>query len=134
MIDPRVIALIAAISQEHKIMISSLRSDHSMNTVSGNVSNHYFGRAVDIAAIDGVSCTRHHVDGPCGTHGPRAGARCRPARCPTELIFCFDADGPGPGLRRRRPLRPHPRRASTTELICPHEPLRSEVVDAGPRP
>ena len=50
-------ALIAAISQKHSILISALRSDHSMYTSSGNVSNHYFGRAMDIAAVDGVPCT-----------------------------------------------------------------------------
>ena len=100
--------LIAAISQDHPITISSLRSDHSMNTTSGNVSNHYFGRAVDIAAIDGVSCTVVTTDGPCGRMA-RALALLPPGQRPTELIFCFDPDGPGPGLRGRGPLRPHPR-------------------------
>ena len=57
LIDSRVMMLIAAISQNHQITISSLRSDHSMYTTSGNVSNHFYGRAVDIAAIDGVPCT-----------------------------------------------------------------------------
>ena len=32
------------------ITISALRSDHSEYTTEGNVSNHYFGRAMDIAA------------------------------------------------------------------------------------
>jgi hypothetical protein len=94
-IDPRVIALIAAISQDHKIRISSLRSDHSMNTSSGNVSNHYFGRAVDIAAIDGVPCTVTTPESPCGTMA-QALAQLPPGQMPTELIFCFDPDGPGP--------------------------------------
>jgi hypothetical protein len=94
-IDPRVMALIAAISQEHKILISALRSDHGMMTSSGNVSNHYFGRAVDIAAIDGVSCTVTDVDGSCGRLA-RALATLPPGQRPTELIYCFDPDGPGP--------------------------------------
>jgi membrane-bound lytic murein transglycosylase B len=92
MIDGRVLALIAAISQEHTITISSLRSDHSMNTAAGGVSNHYFGRAVDIAAIDGVSCTNVTVDGPCGTIA-RSLAALPDGLKPTELIFCFDPDG-----------------------------------------
>ena len=96
-IDPRVLTLIAAISQEHTIRISSLRSDHSMNTTSGNVSNHYFGRAVDIAAIDGVPCTVTTVEGPCGTM-VRALTQLPVELRPTELIFCFDADGPGPAF------------------------------------
>lgn len=98
-IDPRVLTLIAAISQEHTLRISSLRSDHSMNTVSGNVSNHYFGRAVDIASIDGVPCTVTAVDSPCGTM-VRSLAGLPDGLKPTELIFCFDADGPGPAFAR----------------------------------
>jgi hypothetical protein len=96
-IDPRVVTLIAAISQEHQIRISSLRSDHSMNTASGNVSNHFFGRAVDIAAIDGVPCTVTDPSSPCGVM-VQALAKLPPAYHPTELIFCFDADGPGPAF------------------------------------
>jgi soluble lytic murein transglycosylase-like protein len=96
-VDPRVVTLIAAISQQHTIRISSLRSDHSMRTTNGSVSNHYFGRAVDIAAIDGVPCTVTSVDSPCGTL-VRALATIEPAFRPSELIFCFDADGPGPAF------------------------------------
>jgi Transglycosylase SLT domain len=94
-IDPRILVLIAAISQDHTVRISSLRSDHDMHTSGGNVSNHYYGRAVDIAAIDGVPCTVTEVDGPCGTM-TRALASLPEGQRPTELIYCFDADGPGP--------------------------------------
>jgi hypothetical protein len=96
-IDPRVVSLIAAISLEHTIRISSLRSDHSMHTTGGNVSNHFFGRAVDIAAIDGVPCTVTTVESPCGQM-VRALAALPAGQMPTELIFCFDADGPGPAF------------------------------------
>jgi Transglycosylase SLT domain len=94
-IDPRILVLLAAISQDHTVRISSLRSDHSKHTSSGNVSNHYFGRAMDIAAIDGVPCTVTDIDGPCGTM-TRALASLPEGQRPTELIYCFDADGPGP--------------------------------------
>ncbi len=94
-IDPRVMALIAAISQKHSILISALRSDHSMYASSGNVSNHYLGRAMDIAAVDGVPCTLTTVDGPCGRLA-RALADLPAGEKPTELIYCFDPDGPGP--------------------------------------
>jgi hypothetical protein len=97
LIDPRVMTLIAAISQNHQITISSLRSDHSMYTTSGNVSNHFHGRAVDIAAIDGVSCTLVTPDGPCGRMA-QALALLPPGQRPTELIFCFDPDGAGPAF------------------------------------
>jgi hypothetical protein len=92
-IDPRIMNLLGAISQQHEITISALRSDHSMNTSSGNVSNHYYGRAMDIAAIDGVSCTNVSPDGPCGTIARQLGAL-PPGQEPTELIYCWDPDGP----------------------------------------
>ncbi|HSD25146.1 MAG TPA: lytic murein transglycosylase [Solirubrobacterales bacterium] len=92
-IDPRIINLIGAISQQHTITISALRSDHSKSTSSGNVSNHYYGRAMDIAAIDGVSCTNVSPDGPCGTLARQLGAL-PPGQEPTELIYCWDPDGP----------------------------------------
>jgi hypothetical protein len=92
-IDPRIINLLGAISQQHTIRISALRSDHSRNTTSGNVSNHYYGRAMDIAAIDGVPCTNVSPDGPCGTLARQLGAL-PPGQEPTELIYCWDPDGP----------------------------------------
>jgi Transglycosylase SLT domain len=92
-IDPRILTIIAAISQDHTIQISALRSDHSQMTTSGNVSNHYYGRAMDISAIDGVPCTETSPEGPCGTMA-RQLAALPPGQKPTELIFCFDPDGP----------------------------------------
>ncbi len=92
-IDPRIINLLGAISQQHTVTISALRSDHPKYTTGGNVSNHYYGRAMDIAAIDGVSCTNVSPDGPCGTIARQLGAL--PAgQEPTELIYCWDPDGP----------------------------------------
>jgi len=92
-IDPRIVNLLGAISQQHTITISALRSDHSKYASSGNVSNHYYGRAMDIAAIDGVSCTNVSPDGPCGTIARQLGAL-PPGQEPTELIYCWDPDGP----------------------------------------
>jgi hypothetical protein len=92
-VDPRIINLIGAISQQHTITISSLRSDHSKLTSSGNVSNHYYGRAMDISAIDGIPCTNVSPDGPCGIIARQLGAL-PPGQEPTELIYCWDPDGP----------------------------------------
>jgi hypothetical protein len=92
-IDPRILNILGAISQQHTIRISALRSDHSKYTASGNISNHYYGRAMDSAAVDGVSCTDVSPDGPCGTLARQLGSL--PAgQEPTELIYCFDPDGP----------------------------------------
>jgi hypothetical protein len=96
-IDPRIVGLIGAITQDHQLTISSLRSDHSMHTAAGYVSNHYYGRAMDIAAVDGISCTDTAVSSPCGELA-RTLAYLPVTVRPTELIYCFDVDGPGPAF------------------------------------
>jgi transglycosylase-like protein with SLT domain len=98
-IDPRIVGLIGAITQEHQLTISSLRSDHSQYTVEGNISNHYYGRAMDIAAVDGVACTDTAADAPCAELASTLAYLPAPAH-PTELIYCFDVDGPGPAFAR----------------------------------
>jgi hypothetical protein len=99
LVDPRIVGLIGAITQGHQITISSLRSDHSMYTASGGVSNHYYGRAMDIAVVDGVSCTDVSPTAPCGELARTLAYLPSPAM-PTELIYCFDVDGPGPAFAR----------------------------------
>jgi hypothetical protein len=98
-IDPRIVGLIGAITQGHQITISSLRSDHSQYTVEGGTSNHYYGRAMDIAAVDGVSCTDTAPSAPCAQLGRTLAYLPAPAM-PTELIYCFDLDGAGPAFAR----------------------------------
>jgi len=98
-IDPRIVGLLGAITQSHQVTISSLRSDHSMHTVDGGVSNHYYGRAMDIAAVDGVSCTDTAPSAPCAALATTLSQLPSPAM-PTELIYCFDVDGPGPAFAR----------------------------------
>ena len=98
-LDPRIVGLLGAITQDHQITISALRSDHSQYTTEGNVSNHYFGRAMDIAAVDGVSCTDTEPTAPCGELAKTLAYLPAPAH-PTELIYCYDVDGPGPAFAR----------------------------------
>ena len=52
-IDPRIVAVLTKLSQEHKISVSCMCSDHSKFTAGGSISNHAFGRGLDIASIDG---------------------------------------------------------------------------------
>ncbi len=99
LIDPRIVGLIGAITQGHQVTISSLRSDHSMYTAEGGVSNHYYGRAMDIAAVNGVSCTDTAPTSPCGELAVTLSQLPAPAM-PTELIYCFDVDGAGPAFAR----------------------------------
>ena len=98
-LDPRIMSLLGMITQTHRVTIAALRSDHSEYTTSGNVSNHFFGRAMDIAAVDGVSCTDVAPTSPCGELGRTLTLLPAPLH-PTELIYCFDLDGPGPAFAR----------------------------------
>lgn len=97
LIDHRVINLLAILTQKYSLAISSLRSDHSMMTASGNVSNHYSGRALDIAAVNGVSCTDQSADSPC-TEVIQILASLPDGIKPTELIYGWDVDGSGPAF------------------------------------
>jgi hypothetical protein len=97
-LDPRLLNLLAIITQSHRITLTSVQTDHSMNTASGNISNHYYGRAIDIAVVDGVSCTNTAVGAPCDELG-RALTLLPLDQRPTELIYCHDLDGPaGPAF------------------------------------
>jgi cell wall-associated NlpC family hydrolase len=52
-VDPRIVALLTALSRDHTITVSSLCSGHARFTAGGSLSSHHHGRAADIAAIDG---------------------------------------------------------------------------------
>jgi len=97
LLDQRVTGLLALMTKTHQITITALRSDHSEMTASGNVSNHYYGRAMDIASVDGVSCTDTSPSAPCAQLGYALAQLPAPLH-PTELIYCFDLDGPGPAF------------------------------------
>lgn len=97
LIDARVINVLALLTQRYSLLVSSLRSDHSMMTSSGNVSNHYYGRAFDIAAVNGVPCTDMSATSPCSEVGRILASLPQGAR-PSELIYGYDLDGPGPAF------------------------------------
>src|SRR4051794_18202231 len=52
-IDPRVIAAAAKISERHRIVVTRTCSDHPRLTTGGSVSNHAYGRGLDIGSVDG---------------------------------------------------------------------------------
>ena len=63
-IDKRVLAVLAFLSRSGlKPTVSALECGHSEITVSGNVSEHYTGDAVDISAINGVPIAGHQGAG-----------------------------------------------------------------------
>ena len=92
-IDPRVTALLLSLAEDHEIVVTSLQSGHSIQTASGNRSNHADGRAFDLGSVDGVSCTNTARSSPCGRVA-RNIAKLEGKARPEEVIFCFD---PGSG-------------------------------------
>src|SRR4051794_30606497 len=92
LIDPRLVSALAAIAGRHTVVVTALRSDHSTYTVDGNVSNHSAGRAVDIGAVDGEVC-RGTRTGHCAQLVHELAALTGELRS-TELIYCWDPDGP----------------------------------------
>jgi hypothetical protein len=57
-VDQRVVDFLASLVVNHRIAVSVIKTGHSQY-VNGTdrVSNHYYGRAVDIYAVDGVDVT-----------------------------------------------------------------------------
>ena len=47
--DPRVGQVLLRLAEKHRITLSAATSDHAQNTAGGSPSNHWYGRAVDIA-------------------------------------------------------------------------------------
>jgi hypothetical protein len=52
-VDSRIVALLDAISRRFTIGVSVFKTGHSMRTRSGSISNHYYGRGVDIFFVNG---------------------------------------------------------------------------------
>jgi hypothetical protein len=85
--DPRLVATLAWIGGRHSIVVTALRADHKPGT------NHEAGRAIDIGAVDGEIC-RGGRSGACADL-VRELASVDGALRSTELIYCWDPDGPG---------------------------------------
>ena len=94
-IDGRVLVLLLYLSHRHRaVTVSSLQTGHGFFTKSGNVSNHSFGRAVDIAALGGVSILGHQDPGGVTERALRGILLLPKEMWPSELISLFDMGGP----------------------------------------
>ena len=85
-IDERLLATLEWIGRRHTVLITSLRADHYSGT------NHEAGRAMDIGAVDGEIC-RGARFGACAELVRELAAVTEATRS-TELIYCWDPDGP----------------------------------------
>ena len=107
-VDVRVLAVMLYLAETyHQVTVSCLISGHHLYARPGVVSAHIYGRAVDIAALNGVSIFGHQQPGgiteqavrrhpdAARRDAPRAGHL--PARHGRALV------------RPRQPRRPHPR-------------------------
>lgn len=56
-VDKRLVALLAALAERHAVRVSVVKTGHPMGSHSpaGRENDHFFFRAADITAIDGVS-------------------------------------------------------------------------------
>jgi hypothetical protein len=62
--DVRVLLLLSYLSSRYReVTVTSLTTGHSLFTASGNVSAHSYGRAVDIAALNGTPILGHQEQG-----------------------------------------------------------------------
>ncbi|MFL5930291.1 MAG: NlpC/P60 family protein, partial [Gaiellaceae bacterium] len=52
-VDPRLVSVLTSLTKEHKIKLSVIITGHDKLSSSGSVSNHFVGRGLDIASVDG---------------------------------------------------------------------------------
>jgi cell wall-associated NlpC family hydrolase/murein DD-endopeptidase MepM/ murein hydrolase activator NlpD len=52
-VDPRLISILGELTKEHRIKLSVIITGHDKFSSSGSVSNHFAGRGLDIASVDG---------------------------------------------------------------------------------
>ena len=52
-VDPRIVSVLSSIAKNHTLSVSVISSGHDKQTSGGSISNHYYGRGVDISMIDG---------------------------------------------------------------------------------
>ena len=120
-IDPRLASVLTAITRDHEISVSAMMSDHDKQTSGGSVSNHYHGRALDIASIDGQPV------GP-GNQVARevaiALSRLDPSIRPSEIGSPWALPGTGV-LHRRGPPEPPPHRLRRPD--CPEAGRRRRI-------
>ena len=94
-IDVRVLVLMRYLAERHHgITVTSLIAGHSIYTKSGGLSLHPFGRAVDIAAVGGVSVLGHQQPGGVTERALRSVLLLPGELRPSELISLFALGGP----------------------------------------
>jgi hypothetical protein len=93
--DVRVLVLLRYLSSRYReVTVSSLTTGHSFFTASGNVSNHTYGQAVDIAALNGRPILGNQQPGGLTERALHKILLLPGALEPSELISLFELGGP----------------------------------------
>ena len=91
----RVLVLLRYLSSRYReVTVTSLTAGHSFLTASGNVSAHSYGRAVDIAALNGTPILGHQEPGGLTERALRHILLLPKKLQPSELISLFALGGP----------------------------------------
>jgi hypothetical protein len=94
-VDVRVLAVMLYLADTyHSVTASCLISGHRLYARPGVVSAHIYGRAVDIASLDGVSIYGHQQPGGITEQAVRALLLLPPEMMPSQIISLLGLGGP----------------------------------------
>jgi hypothetical protein len=94
-VDVRVLAVMLYLADTyHSVTASCLISGHRLFARPGVVSAHIYGRAVDIAALDGVSIYGHQQPGGITEQAVRSLLLLPPEMLPAQVISLLGLGGP----------------------------------------
>jgi len=93
-IDRRVLATLEYLAESGlRPTVSSLKSDHSLYTSSGNISEHSSGNAVDIAKVNGIPILGHQEAGGITDQAVRRLMLLQGTIAPHQIISLFEVGG-----------------------------------------
>lgn len=94
-VDVRVLALMLYMAESyHQVIVSCLISGHKLYARPGVISAHIYGRAVDIAALNGVSIYGHQQPGGITEQAVRSILMLPGGMLPAQVISLFGMGGP----------------------------------------
>jgi hypothetical protein len=94
-VDVRVLAVMLYLAESfHQVTVSCLISGHRLYARPGVISAHIYGRAVDVAALDGISIYGHQQAGGITEQGVRALLMLPGGMLPAQIISLLGLGGP----------------------------------------
>ncbi|MGZ4280779.1 MAG: hypothetical protein ACXVEM_01250, partial [Gaiellaceae bacterium] len=94
-VDVRVLAVMLYLADTfHEVTVSCLISGHRLYARPGVISAHIYGRAVDVAALNGISIYGHQQPGGITEQGVRALLMLPGGMLPAQIISLLGLGGP----------------------------------------